>query len=156
MREELEMRWKWKDWASLSTEELYELLALRQVVFVVEQDCPYLDADGLDSRAHHLLGYMDDQLVAYARAFPPGEVYTEAAIGRVITAPSIRGQGQGRPLMREAMNCVHRTYGPTAIKLSAQAHLEPYYQSLGFEVCGEGYDEDGIPHLPMRCRAPGT
>ena len=78
----------------------------------------------------------------------------EAAVGRVITASSIRGKGLGRPLMKEAMTRVHQTYGSTAIKLSAQAHLAPYYRSLGFEVCGEGYDEDGIPHLPMLCEAP--
>ena len=147
------MQWHWKDWSSLNTDELYGLLALRQAVFVVEQDCPYLDADGLDSDAHHLLGYLDGELVAYARAFPPGKVYREAAIGRVITASSIRGTGLGRPLMREAMIRVHQTFGTTAIKLSAQAHLAPYYRSLGFEICGEGYDEDGIPHVPMLCRA---
>ena len=150
------MDWRWKDWRGLTKEELYELLALRQEVFVVEQDCPYLDADGLDQKAHHLLGYQEERLVAYARAFPPEVIYAEAAIGRVITSAAIRGTGQGRPLMKTAMERVYEAYGACAIKLSAQAHLEAYYGDLGFAVCGEGYDEDGIPHLPMRCPAPGN
>ena len=144
------MRWLWKNWAALSKEELYALLALRQEVFVVEQDCPYLDADGQDQESHHLLGFQDQELVAYARAFPPGAVYPEAAIGRVITAPSIRGTGMGRPLMQEAIRWVEKEWGAVPIKLSAQAHLEGYYGSLGFVICGAGYDEDGIPHVPMR------
>ena len=144
------MRWLWKNWAALSKEELYALLALRQEVFVVEQDCPYLDADGQDQESHHLLGFQDQELVAYARAFPPGVVYSEAAIGRVITAPSIRGTGMGRPLMQEAIRWVEKEWGAVPIKLSAQAHLEGYYGSLGFAICGAGYDEDGIPHVPMR------
>ena len=144
------MRWQWKSWSELNTGDLYAVMSLRQVVFVVEQDCPYLDADGQDDQAYHLLGWDGEQLVAYARAFAPGVVYDEAAIGRVVTSPLIRGTGQGRPLMKEAMRCVRETWGPAAIKVSAQAHLEAYYNSLGFQVCGPGYDEDGIPHLPMR------
>jgi len=144
------MRWQWMSWSELNTGDLYAVMSLRQVVFVVEQDCPYLDADGQDDQAYHLLGWDGEQLVAYARAFAPGVVYDEAAIGRVVTSPLIRGTGQGRPLMKEAMRCVRETWGPAAIKVSAQAHLEAYYNSLGFQVCGPGYDEDGIPHLPMR------
>ena len=144
------MKWFWKSWSELSRDEIYELLQLRQAVFVVEQDCPYLDADGLDPEAWHLMGFQDDELVAYARAFAQGKVYSEAAIGRVITKESIRGQGWGRPLMKEALKGVRNTWGSVAVKVSAQAHLKDYYNSLGFEVCGPGYDEDGIPHLPMR------
>ncbi len=144
------MEWFWKAWGELSREELYKLLQLRQAVFVVQQDCPYLDADGLDAEACHLLGIQDGALVPYARAFAPGKVYPEAAIGRVITKESIRGQGWGRPLMEEAIRGVRATWGSVPVKVSAQAHLESYYSSLGFEVCGPGYDEDGIPHLPMR------
>ena len=144
------MEWQWKAWDGLSKSDLYQLMALRQAVFVVEQDCPYLDADGLDEKAFHLLGFQDGRLGAYARAFAPGEVYEEAAIGRVVTADFVRSTGLGRPLMRKAIEGVRDTWGPVAIKLSAQAHLEAYYNSLGFETCGPGYDEDGIPHLPMR------
>ncbi len=144
------MNWDWKSYEGLSKAELYEVLRLRQAVFVVEQDCPYLDADGQDANAWHLLGWQNGGLVAYARAFGPGEVYEEAAIGRVITSESIRGKGWGRELMEEALRGVRDTWGGVPVKLSAQAHLKAYYNSLGFEVCGPGYDEDGIPHLPMR------
>ena len=126
------------------------MMRLRQEVFVVEQNCPYLDADGRDLGAMHLLGWQDESLVAYVRAFAPGDFYTEACIGRVVTAPAIRGTGQGRPLMEEAIRCLQEQWGPCPIKISAQSQLESYYNSVGFKVCGEGYLEEGLPHLPMR------
>lgn len=142
--------WRWSTFEALGARALYDAMALRQMVFVVEQTCPYLDADGLDPRAWHLLGRADGELVAYLRAFAPDVAYPGAAcIGRVVTAPSIRGRGHGRPLMREGMRRVADTWGDVPVKISAQAHLHDYYASLGFAVCGAGYDEDGIPHLPM-------
>lgn len=144
------MNWHWLSFEELGVHRLYAVMALRQEVFVVEQDCPYLDADGSDAQAMHLLGERDGALLAYVRAFGPGQVYKEIAIGRVVTSPSIRGTGMGRPLMQQAIECCERTWGEGPIKLSAQAHLREYYGSLGFAVCGEGYLEDGIPHLPMR------
>ena len=143
------MDWKWTDFKGLKQDELYALLQLRQAVFVVEQDCPYLDADGLDAQAWHLLGWRDDQLVAYLRAFAPGTVKPQAVIGRVITASILRGQGWGRPLMQMGMDRCEETFGSAPIFVSAQYHLAPFYGSLGFSVSGPGYDEDGIPHLPM-------
>jgi ElaA protein len=144
------VRWQWVPFSSLSLMELYRILALRQEVFIVEQDCPYRDADGLDARAHHLLGWLDGALAAYLRAFPPGVVHPEACIGRVITAPAARGRGWGRPLMEEGHRRVAATWGEGPIKIGAQAHLRAYYESVGYAVVGPGYDEDGIPHLPMR------
>jgi ElaA protein len=140
--------WTWRPFDGLSPREVYALLALRQTVFVVEQRCAYLDADGRDPEAHHLLGWRDDTLVAALRAFPPdhtGVVW----IGRVVTAPAVRGTGLGRPLMREGLRRAKETFGPAAVRISAQAHLEGFYASVGFAVCGPGYLEDGIPHLPM-------
>ncbi len=142
-------RWTWKPYAELSLDELYDLLALRQEVFVVEQDCPYQDADFQDHHAFHLLGYDDEGLVAYLRAFAPGVQRPEAVIGRVITAPRTRGTGLGRPLMREGERQVRGLFPTATIHLSAQAHLERFYGSLGYAVTGPGYLEDGIPHLPM-------
>ena len=145
------MNWSCVPFEELGVQGLYDVLALRQEVFVVEQNCPYLDADGFDQNAFHLLGRDEEgRLVAYCRLFEPGFTYAQACIGRVVTSPKIRGTGQGRPLMRRAMVEVERLWGAAPIKISAQAHLEPYYRSLGFHVCGEGYLEDGIPHLPMR------
>jgi ElaA protein len=150
------MDWCWTDFKGLDGEALYALLRLRQEVFVVEQDCPYLDADGQDQDAWHLLGYREGALVACLRAFSPGSIYPEAVIGRVVTHASARGQGLGRPLMREGMVRVCQQFGPGPVRVSAQAHLEPYYHSLGFVVIGPGYDEDGIPHLPMRWPGPAA
>ena len=145
------MNWSWKAFDELELRELYALMALRQEVFVVEQDCAYLDADGLDERAMHLLGYAEDgHLGAYVRAFGPSVISPEMVIGRVITSSRMRGSGLGRPLMREAMRRCVDQWGIGPIALSAQSHLEGFYGSLGFVVCGEGYLEDGIPHVPMR------
>ncbi len=145
------MRWQWSSFEALGSEALYAALALRQAVFVLEQRCLYLDADGRDRAARHLLGWgSDGELLAYLRAFPPGAIHPEACIGRVLTAPTIRGRGRGRALMREGHRRVRAQWGPVPIRLSAQAHLRGFYASLGYVPCGPGYDEDGIPHLPMR------
>jgi ElaA protein len=137
---------------ALSLEQLYTIMALRQEVFVVEQHCPYLDADGNDQVAHHLMGY-DEQgrLATYVRILPVGVSYkNHASIGRVITAPFARGQRLGRPLMQTAIEQLSQLYGAAIpIKLSAQAHLQGYYGSVGFEAVGEMYLEDGIPHVGM-------
>ena len=143
--------WRWYTWEELSCDGLYDLLALRAAVFVVEQDCPYQDLDGQDRDARHLLGRSEDgTLVAYLRAFEPGGVYAEVTIGRVVASGARRGERLGTRLMEEGIRQSQATWGPEPIKLSAQAHLERWYGSLGFVTCGEGYLEDGIPHLPMR------
>ncbi|MEM6926159.1 MAG: GNAT family N-acetyltransferase [Myxococcota bacterium] len=134
--------------------ELYAILQLRQAVFVVEQDCAYLDADGGDDAAMHLRGYEHDALVAYLRAFPPGDDGC-VHMGRVIVVEAVRGRGLGRALMEHGADVAMAQWGPHPIHLSAQAHLEPFYASLGYGVTGPGYLEDGIPHLPMQRPQPG-
>jgi ElaA protein len=147
------MRWHAVPFAELSVAELYELLALRQLVFVVEQKCAYLDCDGKDQLATHLLGRDESgKLVAYARLFPPGVSFVEAAIGRVITHPSVRGTGAGRALMHEAIARTRATYGDGPIRVGAQRYLEKFYGELGFEIASAPYDEDGIPHVEMLLR----
>jgi ElaA protein len=140
--------WHWRTWDTLSITELHDALQLRAAVFVVEQDCAYQDLDGLDSQCHHLLGLDEHGLAATIRAVPPGLSHAFPCIGRVVTAPRVRGTGLGRPLMREALRYV-ATVWPGPVHISAQAHLHGYYASLGFVTSGPGYDEDGIPHLPM-------
>ena len=149
-----EPRWETVLWADLSRDTLYALLVLRQEVFVVEQCCPYQDADGLDPRAVHVLGWHGERLVACARLFGPGVTRDEAVIGRVITHSSVRGQGLGRPLMREALAATRKAWGAAPVFVSAQAHLEGFYASLGFSTCGPSYLEDDIPHLPMLRETP--
>jgi ElaA protein len=143
------MRWHWSRFAELSVDDLYDALQLRSRVFVLEQG-PYLDADGLDRSSWHLLG-RDAQgvLVACLRVVDPGHKYDEPSIGRVVLAMALRGRGAGRALMAEGMAGCERLWPGQPIRISAQAHLERFYASLGFARVGEPYLEDGIPHLEM-------
>ncbi len=140
-----------KAFHDLSLEELYEIMYLRQAVFVVEQDCPYIDADGKDQASWHLCG-KDEKgvLVAYTRIVPKGVSYPGyVSIGRVITSQAVRKLGLGRQLMEESIAACTYLFGKGAIKISAQSYLLHFYQSLGFEPQGEEYLEDGIPHCAM-------
>lgn len=142
--------WQWFNFQELGVTRLYQLLQLRSEVFVVEQDCVYQDLDNRDQDALHLLGILDDEVHACVRLLPPGLAYEGyVAIGRVVTSQKLRGSGQGRPLMQQAIAKASEVYPNTPIKLSGQQHLERYYNSLGFQAVGEPYLEDGIPHLAM-------
>lgn len=131
--------------------QLYEIMALRQEVFVVEQNCPYLDADGKDPKGWHLLGLnTENQIIAYARLLPKEVSYPDyPSIGRIATAANARGTGAGRALVQEALLECHRLFGNESIKIGAQLYLLKFYQSFGFESVGEEYLEDGIPHIEM-------
>jgi ElaA protein len=145
------MRWTTLPFAELSPFQLYDLLALRSAVFVVEQNCVFQDPDGLDSQAWHLLGHDEDgALAAYARLLPPGVKAPEAVIGRVITSAAARGSGQGRQLMSQAVAGCERLWPSQPITLHAQARLEGFYASFGFVTVSAPYIEDGIPHIEMR------
>jgi ElaA protein len=134
----------------LSPAQLYQILALRSEVFVVEQECIYQDLDNLDQQAMHLLGVDDsNNLVSYARILTPGVVYPEYAIGRVIVSQSHRGTGEGHKLMNYCMEVIESMAGKVPIRISAQAHLEKFYQTHRFKFTGKSYLEDGIPHVEM-------
>jgi ElaA protein len=149
-KEEGLINWRWAPFEELSGLEVYELLALRQAVFSVEQDCAYLDADGRDIGAWHLQGReAGGRLIACLRLLPPDE-HGEATLGRVVTHSDVRGQGLGRALMLEGIEGTEARYPGRPIHLSAQQRLQRFYESLGFAVVGPGYLEDGIPHVPMR------
>lgn len=142
--------WQCLTFEQLDTRTLYDLLALRAAVFVVEQNCPYQDADGLDDQAWHLLGYRAGELVAVARLLPPGVAGERPAIGRVVTRANARGQGLGRALMREAVKSLAVLFPGAGMALGAQAHLVHFYQSFGFEAVGAIYLEDDIEHQWMQ------
>jgi ElaA protein len=129
----------------LAAAKLYAILALRSRVFVVEQRCAYDDIDGLDLAAHHLWAEDGGEVVAYLRLLPAGLKYDELAIGRVVVAAEHRARGLGHELMRRALVLA----GAVAIKLSAQAHLEPFYAVYGFTRISDVYEDDGIPHVDM-------
>lgn len=140
---------KIKTFEELDLHELYELLRLRSEVFVVEQDCVYQDIDGKDEKALHVLGYDNDKLVAYTRVFPPGIYFTEAAIGRVVVRENSRKNKYGHEILKASVKAIEEGFKTQKIKLSAQTYLTKFYESHGFVQIGEGYLEDGIPHIAM-------
>jgi ElaA protein len=143
------MRWTWTRFEGLSLDDLYDALALRCRVFILEQGA-YQDPDGLDRVAWHLLGRDEaGALQAYLRVVDPGAKYDEPSIGRVITAPERRGGGAGRRLMEEGLARCAQAWPGRLIRISAQAHLQRFYGSLGFRPVGEIYQEDHIPHIEM-------
>lgn len=137
--------WHDKRFGELTLDELYAIIELRERVFVVEQHCAYLDADGLDPVARHVWADDGGEIVAYLRILPAGAKFTELAIGRVIVARRARGSGLGRELMRRGIAMA----GGGAIRLGAQAHLENFYVELGFARVSDRYDDHGIPHVDM-------
>lgn len=169
--------WRCEALPSMSAVALYRVLKLRSEVFVVEQQCIYLDPDGLDEGAWHLQALdANGALLAYARLLAPEAAASHAQgsvaptpsraaagrpgqpaarIGRVITAPSARGTGLGRQLMQQALVACERLWPGMAIELGAQAHLQDFYASFGFTAISDVYDEDGIPHIDMRRPVPG-
>jgi ElaA protein len=140
---------KTRAFKELNNSELYEIISLRERVFVVEQNCPYLDCDGKDLNSLHLGIYENEILQAYARLVPPNETYNTWSIGRVVVAPEFRGLGLGKVLMEEAIEHLIRIIGVEKITISAQEYLLRFYNELGFHQVGEGYLEDDIPHVKM-------
>lgn len=141
--------WQCLRFDQLTTHLLYRILKVRQEVFAVEQNSVYLDVDGRDLDALHVLATVDDQIVAYCRVLPPGLKYSEASIGRVLTTSAARGSGAGRKLMDYALRVCTEHYPDRGIRISAQLYLEQFYCSCGFTSCSSPYDEDGIPHIEM-------
>ena len=146
----MQINWDFKPFSKLSTDELYSMMVLRQKVFIVEQDCPYMDADGKDLKSHHLLGYdVDGDLVAHLRLVAPGVSYKEMSFGRIVTSDKVRGKGVGKLLMEEGIRQSELLYGKVANRISAQSYLISFYKYFGFKTVGEEYLEDDIPHTEM-------
>lgn len=151
----MNIRWEVKKFDELTVHELYALLRLRSEVFVVEQNCVFLDMDNYDQGCWHLLGWQDDQLVASTRLVPPGHIYNNiCSIGRVVTSPASRRTGIGRVLMKKSIEEIWRLFGVQPIKIGAQLYLKEFYSSFGFEQSGDVYLEDGIDHIEMILAAP--
>ncbi|MDT0690452.1 GNAT family N-acetyltransferase [Salegentibacter sp. F188] len=138
-----------KRFQQLTTEELYQILQLRSEIFVVEQDCVYQDIDGKDQKALHVLGYKDNHLAAYTRCFDKGFYFEEASIGRVLVKENQRRHNYGHKIMEASIEAVREHFKTANIRLSAQQYLIKFYNSHGFSTTGEGYLEDGIPHIAM-------
>lgn len=144
-----EIQWQWSHFENLGVHNLYDALQLRAKVFILEQG-PYLDPDGADERSWHLLGRDErGELHAYLRVVDPGVKYAEPSIGRVVTSAQRRGTGLGRRLMAEGVHRCELVWPGRGVRISAQAHLAPFYEGLGFQSVGEEYLEDNIPHIEM-------
>lgn len=147
----MNITWYYKYFNDLTTKELYQILQLRNEVFIVEQNCPFQDLDDKDFKCFHLIGLDDDsqKIMAYTRIVPEGISYTEASIGRVVTSPQARGEGIGKVLMEKSIQLLEELYGGVPIRIGAQLYLKKFYESFGFQQVGEIYLEDGIEHILM-------
>lgn len=145
------MTWKTLAFKELTIKQLYEIMVVRQAVFVVEQDCPYLDADNRDQECFHVLGYDEnDDLVAYSRIVPQGISYPNSvALGRILTTEKGRGKGIGKVLVQFSIDETKRLFNTNKITISAQCYLTKFYKDFGFQIIGEEYLEDDIPHIKM-------
>lgn len=156
----MQLNWQWYQFEDFHRRELYAILALRQEVFIVEQRCAYLDCDGLDEAAWHLVGWkMPGEgycPLAYVRVLPPGTKNPLPVIGRLLTHPAIRRQGIAAHLLTQAINKIQGLYPGLSIRISAQHYLLNFYLRFGFVPVSEPYDEDGIAHIAMvrSCRQP--
>jgi ElaA protein len=141
--------WTLKPFSQLTPEELYALLRLRSEVFVVEQNCVFLDMDDKDRYCVHIMGWKDDLLAAYSRVVPAGISYVESSIGRIVTSPAARRDGFGKELLITSIDHLYTLHGKVPIRIGAQYYLKKFYESFGFIQKGEIYLEDGIEHIEM-------
>ncbi len=150
------LTWHWQHFSALSVQALQGIHRARQAVFVMEQACLYADADAHDERAHHLSAWSAEQPMpqAYARLLPPGEKFTEPAIGRVLTLPSARALGLGKKLVQQALTHAARLYPGQKVRIVAQAHLLDFYRAFNFEPVGELFWEGAIAHIEMLLKSP--
>ncbi|MFC5735567.1 GNAT family N-acetyltransferase [Cytobacillus gottheilii] len=143
------MGWKLKAFDELTNIELYNLLKERTLVFVVEQNCPYLEVDGKDPSSYHLFKEDNGEIIAYSRILPAGVSYQEASIGRVFVKKEYRGQGIAEELLKNSLDFIQNELKETNVKIQAQDYLRKFYRSFGFQTISETYLEDNIPHVDM-------
>lgn len=142
--------WQWFTFDELGVGGLYDVLQLRDEVFVVEQRCAYLEADGLDGASLHLLGRDEaGTLMAYLRIVPPGAACGEPSPGRIVVRPEARGNNLGRVMIEKALEKCEKLYPGSSVRIHAQEHLASFYETVGFEVVGPPYDDFRIMHVEM-------
>ena len=155
------IEWKLCKFSEMNVYELHDVMKLRSEIFVVEQNCVYLDIDGSDPTSLHLLGYIDREgsasklLIAYCRIFDPETEHIhsrsnpESNIGRVIVHVDYRKYGYGKELMEKAIDILVHDYPKAPIRIAGQMYLKKFYNDLGFDQDGDPFDEDGIEHVDM-------
>lgn len=149
-KQHMTLQWEIKAFEALTVFELYDILKLRSEIFVVEQNCVYLDLDGKDKVALHLMGVYDGKIVAHSRLFQPGISFDSASIGRVTVDANYRDRKWGHDLMRESIAGIAKHFGESQITIGAQLYLKKFYESHGFVQTSEMYLEDDIPHIEMQ------
>ena len=149
MKSGSDVNWQWYKLGELSAVQLYAMLEARIAIFVVEQNCPYQDLDGLDQDAEHLIGWSGREVAGYLRVLAPGTRFADPSIGRIITTQRFRGSGLGREIVPKGIERTRLRYPGRAIRISAQKYLEKFYGSFGFATVSEPYLEDNIPHVEM-------
>lgn len=137
-----------KKYKDLSRDELYEILRLRNAVFIVEQACPYQDIDETDKTAYHVFLQNEDGIQAYLRVFREDPASKEARIGRVIAVK--RRCGMGSRILAEGIKLAKEELHASAIGLEAQVYARTLYEKQGFVQTSEEFLEDGIPHIEMK------
>ncbi|MDR4894593.1 MULTISPECIES: GNAT family N-acetyltransferase [unclassified Chryseobacterium] len=145
----MEIEYFVKSFEELTTTELYQILKLRNEIFIVEQNCAYQDIDDKDLKCYSLMCMVDEKLAGYTRIVPKGLSYEDASIGRVVIGSDFRGVGLGKQLIKNSIRACKEVFGESKIRISAQLYLLKFYNSLGFREIGNPYDEDGIPHIEM-------
>ncbi len=145
----MQIQWVCKHFNELTATELYSIIRLRNEVFVVEQNCVFQDADNKDLHCLHLMGWLNNELIAYTRLLNKGVAYNYVSIGRVVTSPIYRKTGIGKLLMQQSITKCYELFGKQTIKIGAQLYLKGFYENFGFIQSGDMYDEDGIDHIEM-------
>jgi ElaA protein len=143
------LRWQWCTLHELSPAEVYTLMAARMAVFVVEQNCPYQDADGYDLDAQHLIVWSGAEVAACLRVLSPRTKFAERSIGRIITSRAFRGTGLGRTILTRTLERLDAGYPGKSVRIGAQARLSKFYEEFGFQPASQEYMEDGVPHIEM-------
>ena len=149
------IQWQWLRFDQMTPAQMEAMFSLRQAVFIVEQDCIYLDIDGKDDQAIHLLGWVNNQLIATLRVFESYREYqsdsgeTRASIGRICIHANFRNAGSGQQLVGRALDFIRQNFNNKPVKIGAQLYLKQFYEKLGFRQVSDIYDEDGIDHIHM-------
>lgn len=145
-----DLQWQCASFAELSNLQLHAIYQARAAVFVIEQNCVYQDVDGKDPLSHHLTAWTPEgEVAAYLRIVPAGISFDEASLGRVISTQDWRGTGVGKQLIANGIKTLHALYPAAPVRIGAQAYLEKFYGSFGFETVSDIYLEDDIPHIEM-------
>ncbi len=140
---------KIKKFAELTNNELYEILRIRNQVFIVEQECAFQDIDEYDQKAYHFFINDNEHVIAYLRVLPKGMTFNEVSIGRILVSENNRKRGLAKLILEIAIKFIINELNEDVIKISAQTYLIRFYESLGFKTISEVYLEDGLEHIDM-------